>query len=95
MLVGPQEVGTLLLPQGFFVAVAEARESHPEDPGTPPPAALPLQGRWSLEEVHLGLLTRWMLHHVRYFGVLSLDPAHQTLDRRVAVAEAVLLSLSS
>jgi len=48
-----------------------------------------MEGWWPLEEVHLGLLARWMFHYIRYIGVFPVDPTDDTLDRRVAVAEAV------
>ena len=39
-----------------MVAVSRVAQGHPEDPRPPPLPTLPIQGRWTLEEIHLRLL---------------------------------------
>lgn len=49
-----------------------------------------VDGRWPLEEVHLRLVARRMLHDGGYCVEMAPNFANETLYRAVAVAEVVV-----
>jgi hypothetical protein len=91
VLVGPDEGYLVLLPHRLFVAVATARKYHPEYPGTAPPSTFRVKGRWSIEEVHLRLFARQVLHDSRQFRAMALYLANKAFYRAVAMAEMVII----
>ncbi len=74
VFMGRQEVALVLLPDRFLIAVTGARKRHAEDPGAPIKPATRLEGRRPLEEVHLGLFARRMLHHLD----IAVSQSHQS-----------------
>jgi hypothetical protein len=91
ILVGTHEGHLLLPPQRLFIAVTAAREYHPEYPGAPPLATIRVKGRWPLEEVHLRLLTRRVLHDGSHLRAAALEPADEAFYRVIAIAKVVIV----
>jgi hypothetical protein len=88
VLVGTQEAIALLGPQRLFVAVLRARQRQAEDPRSTPPTLRLIERRRSLEEIHLRLFARRVLHDVDQLGVCALEPPHVPPHRGVAVRVA-------